>query len=148
MVLLGELSETNPCNCLPSSLTCRHHRGGGGYSSIIWVGTCRWDLKNRLIFISNFDKKWDPSLYQSHKFYARFTKNFTLFSKIVKLSSKFQKFWYQTDEIGTIFAPILENFENMTMFIPVFALNNGSSLYQEADFATHFSGTSPYRPLY
>ena len=36
------------------------------------------------------------------------------FSKIVKLSSKFRKFWYQIDEIGPIFAPIKENFENMT----------------------------------
>ena len=35
-------------------------------------------------------------------------------SKIVKLSSKYWKFWYQIDEIGPIFAPILENFENMT----------------------------------
>ena len=34
------------------------------------------------------------------------------------------------------------------MFIPVFALNKGSSLYQEADFETHFSGTSLDRPLY
>ena len=35
------------------------------------------------------------------------------------------------------------------MFTPVFALNKGSSLYQEADFETHFSaGTSPDRPLY
>ena len=34
------------------------------------------------------------------------------------------------------------------MFIPVFALNKGSSLYQEADFVTHFCGTSPDRPLY
>ena len=34
------------------------------------------------------------------------------------------------------------------MFIPVFALNKGSSLYQKADFETHFSGTSLDRPLY
>ena len=33
------------------------------------------------------------------------------------------------------------------MFIPVFAPNKGSSLYQEAEFATHFSGTSLDRPL-
>ena len=45
---------------------------------------------------------------------SKLTKNFTLFSKIVKLSSKFWKFWYQIDEIEPIFAPILENFENMT----------------------------------
>ena len=31
-----------------------------------------------------------------------------------QLSSKVQKFWYQIDEIGPIFMPILENFENMT----------------------------------
>ena len=66
----------------------------------------------------------------------------------VKFSSKFWEFWYQIDEIGPIFVPILENFENITyMFIPVFALNKGSLLYQEADFVTHFSGTSPDRPL-
>ena len=47
---------------------------------------------------------------QSHKF----TKKFTLFSKIVKLYSKFRKFWYQIDKIGPIFAPILENFKIMT----------------------------------
>ena len=32
----------------------------GGYSSMIWVGTCRWDLKSRPIFIPNFTEKWDP----------------------------------------------------------------------------------------
>ena len=73
-----------------------------------------------------------------------------LFSKIVKLSSKFRKFWYQIDEIGPIFMSILEIFENMTpaCLYQFFALNKGSSLYQEADFATHFSSTSPDRPLY
>ena len=86
-----------------------------------------------------------PIFYQSHRCKAKFTKIFTLFSKIVKLSSKFRKFSYQIDEIGPIFAPVLENFENI---IPVFAQNKGSSLYQEADFETHFSGTSPDRPLY
>ena len=40
----------------------------GGYSSMIWVGTCRWDLKSRPIFIPNFAETWDPFLYQSHKF--------------------------------------------------------------------------------
>ena len=45
---------------------------------------------------------------------SKFTKNFTLFSKIVKLSSKFEKFWYQIYGIGPIFASSLENFENIT----------------------------------
>ena len=40
----------------------------GGYSSMIWVGTCCWDLKSRPIFIPNFAGKWYPFLYQSHKF--------------------------------------------------------------------------------
>ena len=47
------------------------YRGGGGYSSMIWVGTCRWDLKSKPIFIPNFAEKWDPFLYQTfffHKF--------------------------------------------------------------------------------
>ena len=34
------------------------------------------------------------------------------FGKLLK--SKLRKFWYQIDEIGPIFVPILENFENMT----------------------------------
>ena len=38
-------------------------RGGGGYSSMIWIGTCRWDLKN-VPMIPNFAEKWDPFLYQ------------------------------------------------------------------------------------
>ena len=41
-----------------------------------------------------------------------------------------------------------ENFENMTHVYTSFAQNKGLSLYQEADFETHFSGTSPDRPLY
>ena len=40
--------------------------------------------------------------------------DFTFFSKIVELSSKFQKFWYQIDKIGPILVPILEKIENMT----------------------------------
>ena len=50
----------------------------------------------------------------------QFSKNFTLFSKIVQVSSKFWyqideiKFWYQIDEIGPILAPILKNFEKIT----------------------------------
>ena len=42
--------------------------GGGPYSSMIWVGTCCWNLKSRPIFIPNFAKKLNPFLYQSHKF--------------------------------------------------------------------------------
>ena len=69
--------------------------------------------------------KVDPFSYQillknETRFYtiaAKFTENFTLFSKIVKLSSKF---WYQIDEIGPIFMPIFDNFENMTHVYTIF----------------------------
>ena len=44
---------------------------------------------------------------------------------MVKLSSKFRKFWYQIDEIGPIFAPILENFENMTHVYTSFCTEYG-----------------------
>ena len=37
------------------------------------------------------------------------TKKFTFSPQIVKLSRKFRNFLYQIDEIGPIFAPILEN---------------------------------------
>ena len=70
----------------------------------------------------NFAEKWDPFLYHSHKLEAKLTKNFTLFSKIVKLSSKL---WYQIDEIGPIFVPILENFENMTYVYTSFCTEEG-----------------------
>ena len=90
--------------------TSSRFRSRRGYSSMIWVGTCRWDLKRRPILIPNFVKKWDTFLYQRHKFLAKFTKNFTLFSKIVKLPSKFQKFWYQIDEIWAHFRPNFTKF--------------------------------------
>ena len=36
-----------------------------GCSSMILVGTCRWEVKSRPIFIPNFAEKWDPFLYQN-----------------------------------------------------------------------------------
>ena len=91
----------------------------GGYSSVICVETCCWDLKSRPILIP----KMRP-IFQSHKCQANFTENCTLFSKLVKLSRKFQKFGYQIDEIGPIFKEILDYFENyMTYFHTSFCIN-------------------------
>ena len=45
------------------------------------------------------------------------SKSYLKFHVIFQNRSAFkqiQKFWYQIDEIGPIFAPILGNFENMT----------------------------------
>ena len=39
--------------------------GGGSYSSMIWVGMCRWDLKSRPIIIPDFDET-HAFLYKSH----------------------------------------------------------------------------------
>ena len=51
---------------------------------------------------------------QSYKVQGNLTEISQFFSKIVKLSSTFWKFWYQIDEAGPIFKQILDNFENMT----------------------------------
>ena len=39
-----------------SSLVISYPKGGGSYSSMIWVWTCRWDLKSRSISYQNFPK--------------------------------------------------------------------------------------------
>ena len=82
---------------------------------MIWVGTYRWDLKSRPIFIPNFAEKWDPFLYQSHKFLSKIYQKFLNYlSKLLSFQSKFQNFCYQIDEIRPIFVPILEKIENVT----------------------------------
>ena len=103
-------------------------RGEGGYSSMIWVGTCCWDLKSRPIFVPNFAEKWDPSYARATNFKQNLLTNFTFFPKIVKLSSTFRKFWYQIDKITPIFLPIQKVLNIWPMFIPVFVLNKGSSI--------------------
>ena len=64
---------------------------GGGGATQVWFGWGRasetWKVDPFLYQI--LPKNETHFLYQSHKFYAKITKNFTLFSKIVKLSSKF-----------------------------------------------------------
>ena len=116
---------TNWTSCYMQNMGIIDPGGGGGFSSMIWVGTCCWDLKRRPVFIPNFAEKCEPFLYQSHKLQAKFTKNVTLFSKIVKLSSQFRKFWYQIDEIGPILRQFKTILKTWPMFIPVFALYKG-----------------------
>ena len=78
---------------------------------MIWVGTCRWDLKSRPIFISNFTKKNETHfLYQSHKFKQNLPQISHYFPKLVSfqanlgnlvsdwwnwayLRDNFRKFW-------------------------------------------------------
>ena len=81
----------------------------------IWV-----DL-GRDVMLTHFYAKFCGKI-ETH-FYIRATNfklKFHIFSKIVELSSKFLKFWYQIYEIGPIFIQILENLENLTQFCTSF----------------------------
>ena len=115
----------------------------GCYSSIIWVGMCCWDLKRRPIFIPNFAEDKTHFISEPQILSKPYWKKNHIISQTAKLSRKILKFWCQNDEIGSIFAPILEKLKNLTNVIPVFELN-----IENADFETHFSVMSLDRPLY
>ena len=119
-----------------------------GYSSMIWVGMCRWDLKSRPIFISNLTEKWDPLLYQSHKFKQNLPKILHYFPKLLSFQANFANLGIRLMKLGLFSRQFQRILKIWPMFIPVFTLNKGLSLYQEADFETHFSGKSLDRPLY
>ena len=98
--------------------------------------------------IPSFVEKWDPFLYQSQKFKQNFLKISHYFPKLLSFQAKFGYFGIRFMKLGLFLRQFQKILKIWPMFIPVFALNKGSSLYQEADFDTHFSGTSPNRPLY
>ena len=120
----------------------------GGYSSMIWVGTCRWDLKSRPIFIPNFAEKWDPFYTEATNFKQNLPKISHYFPKLLSFQANLGNFGIRLMKLGLFSRQFWKILKIWPMFIPVFALNKESSLYQEADFETHFSGTSPDRPLY
>ena len=121
---------------------------GGGYSSMIWVGTCRWDLKSRPIFIPNFAKKWDLFYTRATNLKQNLLKMSHYFAKLLSFQANFGNVGIRLMKLGLFLRQFKKILKIWPMFIPVFVLNKGSSLYQEADFETHFSGTSPDRPLY
>ena len=124
---------------LPVLVFCR-----GGYSSMIWVGTCRWDLKSRPILYQILPKN------ETH-FYTRatnFKQKLLKFSHYFSFQANFRNFGIRLLKLGIFLTQFQKILKIWPMFIPVFALSKGSLLYQEADFATHFNGTSPDRPLY
>ena len=67
---------------------------------------------------------------QSAQFWAKFWTKLPIFSKIFLILSQF---WFKFGQI----------LKNRPIHIPDFAFYKGSFIYQEADFATHVSGTSP-----
>ena len=70
------------------------------------------------------------------------------FPKLWSFKANFGNFGTRLMKLGLFWCQFKKILKIWPMFIPVFALNKGSLFYQEADFETHFSGTSPDRPLY
>ena len=70
------------------------------------------------------------------------------FPKLLSFQANFGNFGTRLMKLDLFSHQFKKIWKIWPMFIPVFALNKVSSLYQEADFETHFSGTSPDRPLY
>ena len=69
---------------------------------MIWVGTCRWDLKSRPIFIPNFAEKWDPFYNGATNFNQNLLKMshyFPIFKQILEIlnwayfHANLRKFW-------------------------------------------------------
>ena len=68
--------------------------------------------------------------YSIGQFWAKFWTKLPIFSKIFLILSQF---WLKFGQI----------LKSRPIHIPDFAFYKGSFIYQEADFATHVSGTSP-----
>ena len=82
-----------------------------------------------------FSRTSNPFIYQSAQFWIKFWAKSFDFSKIFLNLSQF---WLKFEKI----------LKNRLIHIPNFAFYNGSFIYQEADFATHVSGTSLQCLLY
>ena len=70
------------------------------------------------------------------------------FPQLLSFQADFRNVGIRLIKLGLLSCQFKKILKIWFMIIPVFALNKGSSLYQEADFETHFSGTSPDTPLY
>ena len=100
-----QIPQRNICKISPvCDYFSRLRAGTGGYYlSMIWVGTCHWDLKSRPIFIPNFDGNLDPFLYQSHKFQAKFTTSFT---QLLSFQANFGNFGIRVMKLMGLFSRI------------------------------------------
>ena len=82
-----------------------------------------------------FKKKVTNSYANPTNFAPNFEQNHLIFPKIFLNLSQF---WLKFGKIV----------KNQPIHIPNFAFYKGSFIYQEADFATHVGGMSPYGLLY
>ena len=85
---------------------------------MIWVGTCRWDLKSGPIFIPNFAEKWDPFLYQSHKFRQNLLRVSHYFPKLLSFQANFGNFGIRLMELGLFFPYFRANFGRFWKYDP------------------------------
>ena len=97
-------------------------RGGGGYSSMICVGMCPWDLKSRPIICQILPKN------ETH-FHTRAT-NFKLkmshyVPKLLSFQANFWNFGIRLMKLGLFLCQFKKILKMWPMFIPVFALNKG-----------------------
>ena len=145
---LGALAA-NHSACFDLTVFTHKSSAWGGYSRMIWVGTCCWDLKSRPIFIPNFAEKWKPFLYtRATNFKQNLLEMSHHFPKLWSFQANFGNFGIRLMKLDLFSCQFKKILKIWPMFIPVFALSKGSSLYQETDFEIHFSSTSPDRPLY
>ena len=94
----------------------------GGNSSLVLVGTCPWEFE-----IGSIHRPI-PTLHE------KVTHSYTNRPILGQILTKLPDFFSSNFLIILIYIGLL---------VPKFALNKGSLIYQEADFATHVSGTFP-----
>ena len=93
------LTITTPLHlCIVSS------RGGGGYSTLVWVGVCRWDFWNATHPCTYFEGKVTHPCTKNQNFSLKFAPFWRKFRKILKswpikvpnlrhFGANFRKFW-------------------------------------------------------
>ena len=102
---------TDPCCCMllglgaeVSGFLCLNKIRGGGYSTLVWVGVCRWDFWNATHPCTHFEGKVTHPCTKKQKFSLKFAPFWRKFRKILKswpikvpnlrhFGANFRKFW-------------------------------------------------------
>ena len=89
------------CNglCVSVSVSEASIFSRGGYSSMIWVGTCRWDLKSRPIFIQILPKNETHFYTRVTNFKQNLLKMSPHFPKLLSFQANFKKAFKQISKI-------------------------------------------------
>ena len=107
----------------------------GGYSSMIWVGMCRWDLKSRpILFLYQILSKNETHFYtRATNSKQNLLKMSHYFPKLLSFQANFGNFGIRLMKLGLFSCQFKKILKIWPMFVPVLALNKGTLLYQEAD---------------